>query len=74
MLVLVYEGIPFVIPTHSDRATTELLNGLVRLICFPAKDTCISIVGFLYLTNNDGFKLSTRALKIQECLKMQSVP
>jgi hypothetical protein len=58
------EMVPFVIMRHGDGSRPELLHGVIRLIGFSLEDTGICIVRFLYFTDDNRFKFTTRVFQV----------
>lgn len=65
VLVILNEGIPFMVLWHGNRTSTQLFHGRISRICFTLQYTSVGIVRFLDFANNDSLKFSPRGLEIE---------
>lgn len=68
MLIVLDKSVPFVIFGYRNWSGTESFHCIIGFISLPFDDARICIVGFLDLSNNNGLKLSPRALEVKESL------
>jgi hypothetical protein len=72
VLVILDEGIPFMVLWHGNRTSTQLLHRRISRICFTLQYTSVSIVRLLDFSNNDSLKFSPRGLEIEIRLFIQT--
>jgi len=68
VLVILNEGIPFMVFWHGNRTSPKFFHGRVGSICFTFQYSRVSIIRLLDFPNNDRLKLSPRGFKIEVCL------